>query len=91
MRDQVLAWESIGGEAPKLVVITTSDEASSRAERFRSPLLLDHHSVMGKAFGAHGTPMAVLVGADGRVASEVVGGADAVLHLANRHAFSRAH
>ena len=91
IRDQVLACEkSIDSPSAKLVVVSTSDDGGIQAEGFRSPVLLDHHAVMGKAFGAHGTPMAVLVGADGRVASEVVGGGDAVLQLANRHAFSRA-
>jgi len=36
----------------------------------------------GQAFGASGTPMAVLVDAEGRIASPVVAGAAAVLALA---------
>jgi hypothetical protein len=44
-------------------------------------VLLDALLAAGEAFGADRTPMAVLVGADGRVGSPVVGGADDVLTL----------
>ena len=49
-----------------------------------SPVLIDERFGAGAQFGATGTPMAVLISADGRVASEVVAGADAVFALANR-------
>jgi hypothetical protein len=47
----------------------------------RSPIFLDQDFRAGSVFGASGTPMAVLID-DGRVASEIVGGAPAVLALA---------
>jgi hypothetical protein len=37
--------------------------------------------VLAGAFGAHGTPMAVLIGPDGRVASDVAVGATGVMEL----------
>jgi hypothetical protein len=37
---------------------------------------------IGSTFGATGTPMAVLVDAEGKMASELAGGAPAVLALA---------
>jgi hypothetical protein len=46
------------------------------------PLLLDDDQAVGSALGAHGTPMAILVDADARVASELVAGGPAVLDLA---------
>ena len=70
------------GAGPRLVVVSTGDEESTRAEGFTSLVLLDHDYRAGSAFGAHGTPMAVLVDADGKVASTVVAGGDAVLELA---------
>ena len=47
-----------------------------------SPMLLDQQFAVGRAFGASGTPSAVLVDAEGKVASEVAVGAPAVLELA---------
>jgi hypothetical protein len=48
----------------------------------RSRLVLDQTFRAATAFGATGTPMAVLLDEDGRVASEVAVGAQAVLGLA---------
>jgi hypothetical protein len=39
---------------------------------------------IGRTFGATGTPMALLVDAEGKIASEVVAGAPAVLALAGQ-------
>jgi len=84
MYDDLIAWESsANGVTPRLVIVSSGDEASTRAEGFSSLVLLDKSYEAGAAFGADGTPMAVIVGADGRVASEVVAGAEAVFDLAN--------
>jgi thiol-disulfide isomerase/thioredoxin len=83
MRDDVLAWEaSSNGIHPRLVVVSSGDAASTRAEGFGSLVLLDEDFAAGSAFDANGTPMAVRLDADGRIASQVVAGADAVLALA---------
>jgi hypothetical protein len=50
--------------------------------KLSSPVLLDQNFATGRAFGASGTPSAVLVDAEGRIASEVAVGAPAVLGLA---------
>ena len=85
MHDDLLAWErSTNGHSARLVVVSSGDEERTRADGFSSLVLVDGSYEAGAAFGADGTPMAVLVGADGRVASEVVVGAEAVLGLANR-------
>lgn len=86
MRDDLLAWEgSTNGVTPRLVVVSSGDAERTRAEGFRSLVLLDEDFAAGSAFNANGTPMGVLVDADGRVASPVAAGAEAVLALANRH------
>ncbi len=83
MHEDLLAWERDDRNgAPELVVVSSGDEESTRAEGFRSLVLLDERYEAGGAFGAGGTPMAVLLDAEGRVASEVVAGADAVLAIA---------
>jgi thiol-disulfide isomerase/thioredoxin len=85
MHEDVRHWEtSVNGSHPRLVVVSSGDEESTRAEGFSSTVLLDEEYAAGTAFGAGGTPMAVLIDADGRIASPVVAGADAVLELAGR-------
>ena len=84
MHDDVLAWEaSANGVTPRLVLVSSGDAESTRAEGFRSLVLLDEEFAAGAAFNANGTPMAVLVDAEGRIASPVAAGAEAVLALAN--------
>jgi hypothetical protein len=48
----------------------------------RSPVVLDEEFLVGWTFGASGTPSAVLIDAEGNIASEVVVGAPEVLELA---------
>jgi uncharacterized membrane protein YphA (DoxX/SURF4 family)/peroxiredoxin len=71
--------------ATSLVLISTGDPAANRAMNLRAPVLLDDSFRAGNAFGAAGTPSAVLVDRRGRIASEVAVGADAVLQLAGFH------
>jgi thiol-disulfide isomerase/thioredoxin len=83
MRDEVLAWEQhapVG--APRLLIVSSGDEASTRAEGFSSTVALDLDFSAGAAFGAGGTPMAVLVDSEGRIASPLAAGAEAVFALA---------
>ena len=83
MRDDLLAWERHPPvDAPRLVVVSSGDEASSRAEGFSSTVVLDPDFSAGEAFGAGGTPMAVLLDSDGRVASPLAAGTEAVFALA---------
>jgi peroxiredoxin len=76
-------WEAEVTEgAPKLLVVSAGTEEANREMGLASPVLLDRQFATGRAFGASGTPSAVLVDAEGRVASEVAIGAPAVLELA---------
>jgi peroxiredoxin/thiol-disulfide isomerase/thioredoxin len=68
-------------DTPRLVVISTGDREVTREHELRSTVMLDPEGQAMNAFGAHGTPMGVLV-ENGRVASAVAAGADAVLALA---------
>jgi hypothetical protein len=86
MHDDLRAWErSVNGHGPRLVVVSSGDPDRTREDGFHSTVLLDPEFSAGEAFGAGGTPSAVLVGADGRVASSVSVGATAVLALAAGH------
>jgi thiol-disulfide isomerase/thioredoxin len=85
MHDDVRAWErGTNGVTPRLVVVSSGAVDETRTEGFASTVLLDSEYAAGTAFGAGGTPMAVLLDAAGRVASPVVAGAEAVLELAGR-------
>jgi thiol-disulfide isomerase/thioredoxin len=82
MRQDLRQWEADSPRgAPRLVVVSSGDAESSRADGFASAVLLDHGSQVSAAFGAHGTPMAVRLDADGRMASTVAAGAAAVFAL----------
>ncbi len=69
--------------ARRMIIVSQGEEASVRAEGFASPVLLDPDFSLGRAFGVGGTPMAVLVDAQARVASAVAAGSEAVLALAD--------
>ena len=83
MRDDLLAFEASAAERdPRLVLVCMGDAQAMAADGFRSLVLLDPGSAAATLFGARGTPMAVLLSADGRVASHTVAGGQAVLALA---------
>ena len=68
--------------APRLLAVSAGTEEANRAMGLASTVVLDQQFAVGRAFGASGTPAAVLVDAEGKVASEVAVGAPAVLELA---------
>jgi peroxiredoxin/uncharacterized membrane protein YphA (DoxX/SURF4 family) len=69
--------------APGLVVVSTGSAADNQAMGLPAPVLLDDGGMStGRLFGAAGTPMAVLVDADGNIASPLAAGGPAVLALA---------
>ena len=83
MLPELKEWESGAPEgAPKLVVVSAGTEEANKEMGLASPVLLDQNFAVGRAFGASGTPSAVLVDAEGKVASDVAVGAPAVLDLA---------
>lgn len=67
--------------APSVVVVSTGDPEQNRAMGLSAPVLLDGSFATGQAFGATGTPSAVLVDEEGQVASGIAVGAPAVLEL----------
>jgi len=82
MVDDIKAWEGDKpADAPNLLIVSTGDAAANRAHGFRSPIVLDANFSTGRAFGASGTPSAVLVDANGNVGSQLAVGAPGVLGL----------
>ena len=83
MLPELKQWESEAPEsAPRIVVVSAGTEEANKQMGLTSPVLLDQSFATGRAFGASGTPSAVLVDAKGKVASEVAVGAPGVLELA---------
>jgi thiol-disulfide isomerase/thioredoxin/uncharacterized membrane protein YphA (DoxX/SURF4 family) len=82
MHEDVRLWEEHRPDgAPSLVVVSAGAVDDVRAEAFASTVLLDPEWTASAALGADGTPMAMLVDGDGRIASGLVTGAPAVLEL----------
>lgn len=80
---EIKQWEARPPKgAPKLIVVSTGSQEESRAMQLRSPVLLDPGFTAGSAFGADGTPSAVLVDARGNIASEIAVGGPDVMALA---------
>jgi len=76
-------WEENPPEgAPNLLVISAGTKEANEAMGLSSPVVLDQQFSVGRAFGVGGTPSAVLVDEEGKIASEVAVGAPAVLGLA---------
>ena len=86
MLPELQAWETHSPEGvPQLLIISTGSVEAHQAMGLRAPIVLDHTFLGGQAFGVTGTPMAVLLDAEGNIASDVVAGGSAVMALANRH------
>jgi peroxiredoxin len=72
--------------APQLLIVSTGTPEANRAQGLRAPMLLDQGFATGRQFGAGGTPSAVLIDANGNIASGVAVGAPAVLDMAYNRA-----
>src|SRR5918995_2497533 len=83
MLPEIKQWEENRPEgAPKLLFVSAGTEEANRDMKLSSKVVLDQQFAAGRAFGASGTPSAVLVDAEGKIASEVAVGAPAVPGLA---------
>jgi peroxiredoxin len=87
MAEDLKAWETNPPkDAPKLLIVSTGDVEANRKVGLTSPMVLDTGFSVGRAFGASGTPSAVLVGADGKIASGLAVGGPTVISLLRNEA-----
>jgi peroxiredoxin len=87
MVDDLKAWESDKPEgAPHLLVVSTGEVERNREQGLASPVVLDSGFSVGREFGASGTPSAVLVGPDGKIASGLAVGGPTVMSLLRNEA-----
>jgi thiol-disulfide isomerase/thioredoxin/uncharacterized membrane protein YphA (DoxX/SURF4 family) len=85
MLPELRAWEANApANAPRLIVVLNGNSDDVRALGVHSTVVFDQDSRLSEAFGANGTPMAVLLDADGHIASELAAGAQAFFALAAR-------
>lgn len=79
----VAEWQRMHSDELTIAVIERRDgsPAGQRDEHGRRTVLLQRESEIADAYGAQGTPTAVLVAADGRVASSVAGGSAGIQAL----------
>ncbi|HEY4032383.1 MAG TPA: MauE/DoxX family redox-associated membrane protein [Ktedonobacteraceae bacterium] len=83
MLSDLKAWEANPPQgAPRLLVISSGTVEENRVMGLCSPVLSNKDGNVSRLFGANGTPMAVVVDAQGRVASALTEGAPDVLALA---------
>jgi len=87
MVDDLKAWENDPpADAPRLLVVSTGEADANRETGLKSPMVLDSGFNVGRSFGASGTPSAVLVGADGKIASGIAVGGPTVISLLRNEA-----
>jgi hypothetical protein len=83
MLPDLIEWENKPPEgAPKLLVLSAGTAEANKEMNLSSPVLLDQEFATGLTFGTAGTPSAVLLDEEGKIASELAVGAPAVLQLA---------
>ena len=83
MLEDVKKWErSRTQDSPELLVISSGTPEANRQQGFHASVLLDADWGAGTVLGAGGTPSALIIDEDGKVASDVGVGAPAVLELA---------
>jgi peroxiredoxin len=83
MTDDLNGWlGNRPANSPEIVLITSGGPDANRALGINTTMLMDDAFSTGRKFGAGGTPSGILIGADGKVASDIAVGAQAVLALA---------
>jgi len=83
MLPELKKWERQRPDgSPDLLVVSSGSVEDNRAMGLTSRVMLDPEGSSMRSFGAPGTPAAVLVDAEGRIASSLAVGAEAVMALA---------
>jgi len=82
MLNNLRSWESYQlRTAVRLIVISTGAVEENREQNLRSLIVIDQEFVGGAAFGVSGTPTALRLDREGKIASQLVVGGDEVMAL----------
>jgi thiol-disulfide isomerase/thioredoxin len=90
MADDLRAWAADApATAPDLIVVSRGTAEENRNLPESATVLLDEGFSAGRSLGASGTPSALLIDREGRIASQLAVGAPSVLELATGGAMVR--
>ena len=81
---QVAGWQQEHAGRLQIALLAAGQPGENRMktrERGLEKVVSDPDRAVAEAYGAHGTPMAVVIGSDGLIESPTVGGADAIATL----------
>ncbi len=81
MLPKLREWEARGVVSPRLVLLSAGRAEAHQPDALDAPVLLDSGFRIGRTYGIQGTPSALLVDAQGKVASEVAVGEPAIVNL----------
>jgi thiol-disulfide isomerase/thioredoxin len=73
--------DEAGDKLSRVLFVSQGDIEANKEQGLKSKMVIDDGFTMGKAFGANGTPSAIKLDAEGKVASQLAIGADPVLTL----------
>src|SRR5262249_21801679 len=88
--------ESNGGcDSPRLLIVSTGEAEANRTlfeeQKVNCAVLLQKESEIADAYRANGTPSGYLIDAEGKIASGLVMGGEALLELLEQRAESGSH
>jgi len=78
---EIAHWQSDGADGPRVIVVSEGKPEENRlifASHQSELVLLQKGHEVSDSFRAYGTPAAVVVGADGRIASSIAAGAEGI-------------
>lgn len=82
MMDDLIAWAgSKGPTAPDLIVFSGGKAEDHGALKIASPIVIEEDGKTSKALKIRGTPSAVVIGEDGKIASQIAVGAPSIWSL----------
>ena len=80
MTEDLRAFEAeTSASGPRLLLVSTGDVDANREAGLSAPILIDEGFATGRAYGASGTPSAILVDANGKIAGPLLVGAPNIL------------
>lgn len=85
MLDELREWDKTkGADEPNLLLLSRGTAEENRELDLQSPVVLDDERVVARKLGMEGTPSAVLVDEEGKIASQVAVGAERIWSLIGR-------
>jgi thiol-disulfide isomerase/thioredoxin/uncharacterized membrane protein YphA (DoxX/SURF4 family) len=73
-----------GDKMSRVLIVSQGDVEANREQQLGARMVIDDGFTLGRAFGANGTPSAIVLDEEGKVASPLAVGAEAVLDLLER-------